>query len=92
MGLFDGQPTSPADLPQRGDTIKDRSGRTMRHKPWCQVVGAGPAGKTCKTCAKLYRHVRGSTYLKCSAQHMTGGPGTQIAARDPACRLYEANA
>lgn len=53
--------------------------------------GTGPKGQTCGTCRHLYRNRMAKTYLKCSLMRSvwTGGAGTDILAKAPACRLYE---
>ncbi|MDP3740324.1 MAG: hypothetical protein Q8R02_23255 [Hyphomonadaceae bacterium] len=54
--------------------------------------GTGPAGETCGSCKNLYRKHMGKTYLKCSLteKFWTGGGGTDIKARSPACSKWEA--
>ena len=53
--------------------------------------GTGPQGETCGTCKHLFRNRMGKTYLKCSLMEAkwTGGAGTDILARSPACKLWE---
>jgi hypothetical protein len=56
--------------------------------------GTGPEGETCKTCRFISHKRMGNTYIKCghpSAPKWTGGPGTDIRARDPACIKWESN-
>lgn len=59
---------------------------------YADVPGSGPAGETCKTCAHLYRHEMAKTYLKCALMkhRWTGGPGSDIKAKSPACARWEA--
>jgi hypothetical protein len=56
--------------------------------------GTGPAGKTCRTCEHYTRaHLEsGRIVRKCGLMevHWTRGPGTDIRAKDAACRHYEA--
>ena len=54
-------------------------------------VGSGPAGETCGTCAYLIRKQMARDYLKCKLMQAvwTGGYGTDVHARDPACRKLE---
>jgi hypothetical protein len=54
--------------------------------------GTGPEGETCGSCKNLYRNVMAKTYLKCALmrEHWTGGGGTDVKARDPACKFWEA--
>lgn len=99
MGLFDGQPLTREDVIEaekrrtiaEGNTIRRLSGgptpvwRTVRHRPWADLIGPGPAGQTCGGC----RFLRGVKYFKCGKQATTLGPGTDIRKKDPACRLFE---
>jgi hypothetical protein len=56
------------------------------------VPGTGPAGETCRSCAHLVRKEMSRTYLKCGLMkaYWTGGGGTDVRARDAACRRWEA--
>jgi hypothetical protein len=53
--------------------------------------GTGPEGETCGSCANLYRKQMAKTYLKCGLTRAlwTGGGGTDVRARDPACSKWE---
>ena len=53
--------------------------------------GTGPEGETCGTCKNLYRHRMANVYFKCLRMrgNWTGGPGTDIKFRSPACKLWE---
>lgn len=53
--------------------------------------GTGPQGETCKTCAHLVRRRFSKVYLKCGLMkaQWTGGPGSDVKARDPACKKWE---
>ena len=55
------------------------------------IPGTGPAGETCQSCAHLYRRTMASTYLKCRLMraHWTGGQGSDVGAKDAACRRWE---
>ncbi|AOJ09646.1 hypothetical protein [Burkholderia mayonis] len=61
-------------------------------KGYAALPGTGPAGETCKTCA--HRRSTGNSharvYWKCGLMqhHWTGGPGTDIRMRSPACRQW----
>jgi hypothetical protein len=55
--------------------------------------GTGPAGETCKSCehgVRVSANTAG-TYRKCllTKDNWTGGPGSDILFRSPACRLWE---
>lgn len=62
-------------------------------KGYAALPGTGPEGETCKTCRHKFgagnSHAR--TYWKCELMraHWTGGPGTDIRMRSPACRRWE---
>jgi hypothetical protein len=53
--------------------------------------GTGPAGETCGSCANLHRKEMSKVYLKCNLTRpqWTGGGGTDVRARDPACSKWE---
>jgi hypothetical protein len=53
--------------------------------------GTGPANQTCGSCAHIARIPLAKTYLKCGVMraHWTGGRGTDILARSPACREWK---
>jgi hypothetical protein len=106
MGLFDGQPLTWDEvqaaevkrLAAQGATVRTLSVRgpgktvmrTARHRPWAELLGPGPDGMTCGDCHHLTRVRLSKTYLKCGRQTITRGPGTDIRAKDPACRFFEA--
>lgn len=54
--------------------------------------GTGPAGETCGTCRHYTVRQMAKTYRKCGLMRAawTGGPGTDIRKRDPACSLWDA--
>lgn len=58
------------------------------------IPGTGPDGETCGSCRHLYRRAMSKTYLKCGLMraYWTGGEGTDVRARDAACRRWEASA
>jgi len=53
--------------------------------------GSGPEGETCGTCNHLYRRKMAKTYLKCELMQArwTGGKGTDVRSRSPACLRWE---
>jgi hypothetical protein len=53
--------------------------------------GTGPAGETCGTCKHLFRNRMAKIYLKCglNRQNWTGGEGSDIRAKDAACKFWE---
>lgn len=100
MGLFDGIPLTEAETTRllkvrrlaNLTTIRkiSKSGRiyTARHRPWGEILGPGPVGKTCGDCQYLQRIRMSKTFFKCGQQVRTHGAGTDIGARDKACRLF----
>ena len=54
--------------------------------------GTGPKDERCNTCAHFCRVKYANTYFKCGLRrpNWTGGSGTDIRARSPACRFWEA--
>lgn len=55
--------------------------------------GTGPTGETCGTCRHLYRNRMAKTYLKCALMQVqwTGGAGTDVRAKDAACKFWGSN-
>lgn len=58
------------------------------------IPGTGPAGETCGTCANLIHKRMAKTYIKCGLTRAmwTGGAGTDVRAKDPACSKWERRA
>lgn len=66
------------------------STRTKKHgHAW--APGTGPEGETCGSCKHLARKTMARTFLKCALMRAvwTGGYGTDVRARDPACKKWE---
>ena len=55
------------------------------------LPGTGPVGETCGTCEHLESKRMAKAYLKCGlmVNYWTGGPGTDVRAKDAACRRWE---
>lgn len=80
-----------------GDTVTENVSEARRKptepKGYAGQPGRGPAGETCGSC----RHKRSTgratarRYWKCAVieHHWTGGPGTDIRTRSPACQFWE---
>lgn len=53
--------------------------------------GSGPKGETCGSCLHLTQLKYAKTYLKCAKlrNQWTHGPGTDVRAKDAACRFWE---
>jgi hypothetical protein len=80
LDLFD-QPPSP-----------DATRRTPRPRGHAAPPGSGPKGETCRTCQHYTRaSYHNRVYRKCwlAKPRWTHGPGSDIRAKDPACRLWE---
>ena len=87
--------TNQPDLFDVGERIEplEPAQNTGRKKPPCTPapVGSGPA-ETCKTCKHKYQTSgTANRYLKCGLMRAvwTKGPGTDIKASWPACRMWE---
>lgn len=65
---------------------------TTQPKGYAAMPGTGPEGETCGSCGHLYRNRLAKTYLKCELMQRfwTGGAGTDVRARSPACRNWQA--
>jgi hypothetical protein len=66
--------------------------RLPRQKGHAAPPGTGPDGETCGTC-QAYTTVQGGrrTFGKCylARERWTGGSGSDIAKKHPACRMWE---
>lgn len=81
-----------------GDKVVIEISEAKGRKPtkpngYAAAPGTGPAGERCGTCEHACR-VSGNTantYRKCLLMkpNWTGGPGSDILFRSPACRLWE---
>ncbi len=67
-----------------------RSTPVARGHAW--APGTGPEGETCGTCRHLCRREMAKTYLKCGLMksRWTGGKGSDVRAKDAACKRWEA--
>lgn len=72
--------------------LRDLFGEPIAPRDVPSSPGSGPTGETCGTCTHLSRIRKAKTYLKCALlrAHWTGGPGTDIRARTPACHFWTA--
>lgn len=82
----------PVDTP----TEVDLSAPSPKRKPtkpngYAAEPGTGPQGETCQSCKYIARKDCANTYLKCwlRRKQWTGGTGTDIRAKSPACRFWE---
>lgn len=83
----------PIESPSKADLARP----TPHRKPavpagYAANPGTGPTRETCLSCKYLSRESCARTYLKCwlMRKQWTGGPRTDILARSPACKLWEA--
>lgn len=55
-------------------------------------IGPGPEGETCGSCRHALRFLAARSYSKCALMRSrwTGGEGSDIRLRTPACRKWEA--
>lgn len=67
---------------------RGRGGRRSG-QPWADVRGAGPEGRTCRSCKFVKANRCTKTFYKCGKAPITNGPGTDIRLKDQACILYE---
>ncbi len=68
-------------------------GRTRAKKTGhAAPIGSGPSGESCKTCRHYVRFSYGGIWRKCDLMRKswTHGPGSDIRAKDPACRHWQA--
>lgn len=65
-------------------------GKRPKKRGYAAQPGTGPAGETCGSCHFLFRNRLAKTYLKCELMRRfwTGGEGTDVRARSPACRNW----
>ncbi len=76
------------DIPR---PISDQRRKSTKPNGYAALPGTGPKGETCKTCEHYSGYRRSKIYRKCGLMQAkwTGGPGTDILARSPACAYWE---
>ena len=82
-----------------GPSLTPKERRKLKHgrttplpKGHAAPPGSGPAGETCAGCEHYTRReYHNRIYRKCGKNkaNWTQGPGSDIRAKDPACRLWE---
>jgi hypothetical protein len=80
-----------------GNDVSVEQARAMRKRKtpqpagYAALPGTGPKGETCGSCRHLYRMQCAKTYLKCELMRpdWTGGTGSDIRAKAPACRRWD---
>ncbi|WP_186020592.1 hypothetical protein [Burkholderia gladioli] len=73
------------------ERVSEARRRPVQRSGYAAAPGTGPTGETCASCAQARRFGR---YAKCALleRHWTGGQGTDVLLRSPACRLWESTA
>lgn len=78
---------------QRQELERAARAAGQKRKGHAWMPGTGPAGETCGGCKHYTRTTSGSlrVYRKCALMkaHWTHGPGSDIRAKDAACRHWE---
>lgn len=82
-----GQLISEKTLPKPTQAKKRRD---ESPRGYAGTPGKGPEGHFCRDCRHLVRKKMGHTYLKCGlmCRSWTGGPKTDIRAKNPACEHW----
>lgn len=77
------------------ERISEARRKPTQPKGYAAPPGTGPTGERCRTCA--HKRSTGSmcarVYWKCGLMEhaWTGGPGSDIRMRSPACRMWKKN-
>jgi hypothetical protein len=73
--------------------INSRVKKGVQPNGYAGIPGTGPAGMTCKDCRHYTLKQMAKAYRKCGHHdariRWTGGTGTDILARSPACSKFE---
>jgi len=82
----------PAPINDQLDLLGGQPSRHVKNPVWGYAArpGSGPAGESCRTCACLRVSGRTRNYYKCALVKPTGGPGTDIRLKSPACSQWRA--
>lgn len=82
-----GEPITTREPPPPADGKR----KSTRPNGYAAQPGSGPKGETCGSCAHCVWKEMAKSYLKCGKVRATwtGGPGTDIRARAPACSFWE---
>ena len=88
-GLFDAVPDRAMTPEERRDLMRKAVPPKIKGL-YAAEPGTGPAGETCGSCAHLHRNRQAKVYLKCglTRARWTGGFGTDVKARSPACAKW----
>lgn len=99
FGMDVGDDGPRLELPKREPLVLDAAPRVrgkhyVEPRGYAARPGTGPEGKTCRDCAHYVQRCSGGrrSFPKCGrAEHRwTGGRGSDILARAPACSMFEA--
>ncbi len=73
-----------------GDPITIKGPEPGAPKGYAGIPGTGPAGESCGSCAHLRCRRLAKNYHKCFLRqaHWTGGRGTDVLVRSPACSKW----
>lgn len=65
--------------------------KQTKARGYARPPGTGPAGETCGSCKHIYRKRMSKTYIKrkLTRASWTGGTGSDIRVRAPACEKWE---
>lgn len=71
--------------------LPESARHAVKRRGHAWLPGSGPEGETCRSCKHYTRIHYAGTYLKCKLMeaHWTHGPGSDIRAKDPACKFWE---
>lgn len=73
--------------------INSQVRKGVQPRGYAGIPGTGPAGKTCRDCEHYTIRSLAKDYRKCghpdARLRWTGGAGTDILARSPACSKFE---
>ena len=89
-------PATPEPAPEaRSDgllmMLPETAKRAVKRRGHAGAPGTGPAGQTCKTCHHVVSRrggVRSWTKCALSKHRWTGGAGTDVRKKDPACSSW----
>ena len=83
-------PAGPALTPKERRKLKHGRTTTLP-RGHAAPPGSGPAGETCRSCEHYTLRKWAGVYRKCGLMraHWTGGGGSDIRAKDPACSKWE---
>lgn len=81
----------PRRIPLVLENPKPRGKHYVEPRGYADLPGTGPAGKTCLDCKHYTLNRMAKSYPKCGLNRArwTGGRGSDILAKAPACRRFE---